>query len=165
MSALPMSTANVPGLGPAASGSMSSVIALVTGLVKSVPNEEFGVLAQWMNEESNRRRDHVRSQLVVGTSVVWVNTTKKLNQGVVVEIGKKNAQVRSEHGGLLFVPLARLELASTAMARLSSLPPQLPTAIRPKAPLATTVPAPPAAPSNPGVKKARQPKAKKAAEP
>jgi len=133
-------------LGPEANGSMSSVIALVTGLVKSVPNEEFGVLARWMNEEGNRRRDHVRAQLKVGTFVVWVNTTGKLTQGSVVEIGAKNAKVRSQHGGELYVPLARLELASTAAARMSSLPSPVlsstPTAVRPRQPASTTMSAP-----------------------
>ena len=160
------SPANNPfnSLGPEASGSMSSVIALVTGLVKSVPNEEFGVLARWMNEEANRRRDHVRAQLAVGTSVAWVNTTGKLTQGEVVEIGAKNAKVRSQHGGELYVPLARLELAATAAARMSSLPPSaVPTAIRPRQPAKTTLPAPVATapvpplppPSMPSVKKAK----------
>ncbi len=149
-------------LGPQTTGQMSAVIALVTGLISSVPNEEFGVLMRWMNDESNRRRDHVRSQLNVGTSVVWVNTTGKLTQGDVVEVGAKNAKVRSMHGGELFVPLARLELASTAAARLSSLPPghsSLPTAIRPNQPAKmSTVPAPVVpvpAEDGPGVKKAR----------
>lgn len=151
-------------LGPEAQGSMSSVIALVTGLVKSVPNEEFGVLARWMNEEANRRRDHVRAQLAVGTSVVWVNTTGKLTQGEVVEIGAKNAKVRSQHGGELFVPLARLELAATAAARMSSLPPvTVSTGIRPRQPAMTALPGPvvtapvPPLPSDdkPGVKKAK----------
>ncbi len=155
-------------LGPEANGSMSSVIALVTGLVKSVPNEEFGVLARWMNEEGNRRRDHVRAQLKVGTAVVWVNTTGKLTQGAVVEIGAKNAKVRSQHGGELFVPLARLELASTAAARMSSLPSpafsSAPTAIRPHRPATTTIPAPavpvpPLVTEGPSVKKARPRKA------
>jgi len=149
-------------LGPEAQGSMSSVIALVTGLVKSVPNEEFGVLARWMNEEANRRRDHVRAQLIVGTSVVWVNTTGKLTQGEVVEIGVKNAKVRSQHGGELFVPLARLELTTTAAARMSSLPPSVvPMTVRPRS-LATVpgsvvmLPVPPL-PSEPkpSVKKTR----------
>lgn len=155
-------------LGPQAEGQMSSVIALVTGLIKSVPNEEFGVLMRWMNEESNRRRDHVRSQLAVGTSVVWVNTTGKLTQGEVVTLGAKNAKVRSQHGGELFVPLARLELATAAAARMSSMPPtttsSLPTAIRPREPARPTVPAPEAlAPvppmpleSGPAVKKAKR---------
>lgn len=111
-------------LGPQQRGPLSSVIALVTGLIRTVPNEEFGVLARWMNEESNRRRDRVRSQLTIGTAVVWVNTTSKLTQGVVVELGVKNAKVRSQHGGELFVPLARLELASTSAIRMSSLPPE-----------------------------------------
>ncbi len=148
-------------LGPQPTGQMSSVIALVTGLIKSVPNEEFGVLMRWMNEEGNRRRDHVRGQLAVGMPVVWVNTTGKLTQGDVVEIGAKNAKVRSMHGGELFVPLSRLELASAAAARMSSLPPGnsgLPTAIRPRQPATTTVPAPvpPVPPPSPGpsVKKA-----------
>lgn len=162
-----MSSSNNPfnSLGPEAQGSMSSVIALVTGLVKSVPNEEFGVLMRWMNEESNRRRDHVRMQLAVGTSVVWVNTTGKLTHGEVVEIGAKNAKVRSQHGGELFVPLARLELASTAAARMSSLPPPVvlsstPTAVRPRPPAKATLPSPalpvpPLAEKNPSVKKAK----------
>ena len=141
-------------LGPQPTGQMSSVIALVTGLITSVPNEEFGVLMRWMNEEGNRRRDHVRGQLAVGTSVVWVNTTNKLTQGEVVEIGAKNAKVRSMHGGELYVPLSRLELASAAAARMSSLPPAVPlTAIRPKAPSAPS--------TGPSVKKTRAP-AKKA---
>lgn len=150
-------------LGPKVNGSMSSVIALVTGLVKSVPNEEFGVLARWMNEEGNRRRDHVRTQLKVGIAVVWVNTTGKLNRGEVLEIGAKNAKVKSEHGGQLYVPLARLELAVTAEARMSSLPPSVvPTAIRPRQPAMTTMPAPilpvpplPPEPIGPSIKKAR----------
>jgi hypothetical protein len=151
-------------LGPEAHGSMSSVIALVTGLVKSVPNEEFGVLARWMNEEANRRRDHVRSQLTVGTAVVWVNTTGKLTRGDVVEIGVKNAKVRSMHGGELFVPLARLELAATSEARMSSMPPMVypstPTAVRPRQPAKTTMPAPvppvpPMPVEGPTVKKAK----------
>lgn len=155
-----MSTANNPfnSLGPEANGSMSSVIALVTGLVKSVPNEEFGVLARWMNEEGNRRRDHVRAQLKVGTSVVWVNTTGKLTQGSVVEIGVKNAKVRSQHGGELFVPLARLELASTAAARMSSLPSpgSTPTPIRPlQSASPAMVPVPPYVTNGPSVKKAK----------
>ena len=125
---------------------MSSVIALVTGLVKSIPNEEFGVLARWMNEEGNRRRDHVRTQLQVGTAVVWVNTTGKLTHGVVIDVGVKNSRVRSQHGGELFIPLSRLELESTAAARLSSLPApsfsSSPTGIRPRPPMKTTMPAP-----------------------
>jgi len=116
-------------LGPMATTPMSAVLAMVTGLIKSVPNEEFGVLARWMVEEGNRRRDYVRERLVVGAKVVWVNTTNKLTQGEVVELGKQNAKVRSEHGGELFVPLARLELAEIAQARLSSLPPSLPPPI------------------------------------
>jgi len=145
-------------LGPVPAGQMSSVIALVTGLIKTVPNEEFGVLMQWMNEEGNRRRDHVRGLLSVGTDVVWVNTTKKLTQGKVVEIGAKNAKVRSQHGGELFVPLSRLELASAAAARMSSLPPATPqTAIRPAQPPAPSTPA-----QGPSVSKARQRKAVKA---
>jgi len=47
----------------------------------------------------------------------------------VVQLGKQNAKVRSEHGGELFVPLSRLELAEVAQARLSSLPPSLPPPI------------------------------------
>lgn len=113
-------------LGPLATTPMSAVLAMVTGLIKSIPNEEFGVLARWMVEEGNRRRDHVRDRLTVGAKVVWVNTTSKLTQGEVVQLGKQNAKVRSEHGGELFVPLARLELAEVAQARLSSLPPSLP---------------------------------------
>ncbi len=116
-------------LGPQATAPMSAVLAMVTGLVKSIPNEEFGVLARWMVEEGNRRRDHVRDRLAVGTKVVWVNTTSKLTQGEVVQLGKQNAKVRSEHGGELFVPLSRLELAEVAQARLSSLPPSLPPPI------------------------------------
>ena len=150
-------------LGPQPTGQMSSVIALVTGLIKSVPNEEFGVLMQWMNEEGNRRRDHVRGLLSVGTQVVWVNTTKKLTQGEVVEVGAKNAKVRSMHGGELYVPLSRLELASAAAARMSSLPPGhsgAPTAIRPRQPAPTTMPAPVVLPVpppaiGPSVKKAK----------
>lgn len=147
-------------LGPSPAGQMSSVIALVTGLIKTVPNEEFGVLMRWMNEEGNRRRDHVRGQLAVGTAVVWVNTTGKLTQGEVREIGAKNAKVRSQHGGELFVPLSRLELAAAAAARMSSLPPTTPqTAIRPMQP-----PPPPSAEGRPSVRKAkpRAPKAVKA---
>lgn len=116
-------------LGPMATTPMSAVLAMVTGLIKSIPNEEFGVLARWMVEEGNRRRDYVRERLIVGAKVVWVNTTNKLTQGEVVELGKQNAKVRSEHGGELFVPLARLELAEIAQARLSSLPPTLPPPI------------------------------------
>jgi pSer/pThr/pTyr-binding forkhead associated (FHA) protein len=108
---------------------MSAVLAMVTGLIKSIPNEEFGVLARWMVEEGNRRRDHVRNRLEVGTMVVWVNTTGKLTQGEIIQLGKQNAKVRSEHGGELFVPLARLELAEVAQARLSSLPPSMPPPI------------------------------------
>lgn len=116
-------------LGPLATTQMSAVLAMVTGLIKSIPNEEFGVLARWMVEEGNRRRDHVRERLTVGAKVVWVNTTSKLTQGEVVQLGKQNAKVRSEHGGELFVPLSRLELAEVAQARLSSLPPSLPPPI------------------------------------
>lgn len=116
-------------LGPMATTPMSAVLAMVTGLIKSIPNEEFGVLARWMVEEGNRRRDYVRERLVVGAKVVWVNTTNKLTQGEVVELGRQNAKVRSEHGGELFIPLARLELAEIAQARLSSLPPSLPPPI------------------------------------
>ena len=122
----PMTASN---LGPMATTPMSAVLAMVTGLIKSIPNEEFGVLARWMVEEGNRRRDYVRERLIVGAKVVWVNTTNKLTQGEVVELGKQNAKVRSEHGGELFVPLARLELAEIAQARLSSLPPTLPPPI------------------------------------
>ncbi len=120
---------NATNLGPVATTPMSAVLAMVTGLIKSIPNEEFGVLARWMVEEGNRRRDYVKERLVVGAKVVWVNTTNKLTQGEVVELGKQNAKVRSEHGGELFVPLARLELAEIAQARLSSLPPSLPPPI------------------------------------
>lgn len=120
---------NAINLGPVATTPMSAVLAMVTGLIKSIPNEEFGVLARWMVEEGNRRRDYVKERLVVGAKVVWVNTTNKLTQGEVVELGKQNAKVRSEHGGELFVPLARLELAEIAQARLSSLPPSLPPPI------------------------------------
>lgn len=116
-------------LGPLATTPMSAVLAMVTGLIKSIPNEEFGVLARWMVEEGNRRRDHVRERLTVGAKVVWVNTTSKLTQGEVVQLGKQNAKVRSEHGGELFVPLSRLELAEVAQACLSSLPPSLPPPI------------------------------------
>lgn len=116
-------------LGPPATAPMSAVLAMVTGLIRSVPNEEFGILARWMVEEGNRRRDHVRERLIVGAKVVWVNTTGKLTQGEVVELAKKNAKIRSEHGGDLFVPLSRLELADVAQARLSSLPPSLPPPI------------------------------------
>ncbi len=123
------STMNAINLGPVATTPMSAVLAMVTGLIKSIPNEEFGVLARWMVEEGNRRRDYVKERLVVGAKVVWVNTTNKLTQGEVVELGKQNAKVRSEHGGELFVPLARLELAEIAQARLSSLPPSLPPPI------------------------------------
>lgn len=122
-------TINTSNLGPTATASMSAVLAMVTGLIKSIPNEEFGVLARWMVEEGNRRRDHVRERLKVGAKVVWVNTTSKLTQGEVVELGKQNAKVLSEHGGELYVPLARLELADVAAARLSSLPPSLPPPI------------------------------------
>lgn len=135
-------------LGPPATAAMSAVLAMVTGLIKSIPNEEFGVLARWMVEEGKRRRDHVKNRLDVGTKVVWVNTTNKLTQGEVVELGKQNAKVRSEHGGELFVPLARLELAEVAQARLSSLPPSLPP------------PIPNVTPLKPGVTKAR-PRARK----
>jgi hypothetical protein len=114
----------------------------------SIPNEEFGVLARWMVEEGNRRRDYVRERLRPGAKVVWVNTTNKLTQGEVVELGKQNAKVRSEHGGELFVPLARLELAEIAQARLSSLPPSLP---------------PPIPTLMPGIAKVRQRKKKVAA--
>lgn len=125
-----MTTAiNINSLGPPATAQMSATLALVTGLVKSIPNEEFGVLARWMTEEANRRRDFVRERLKVGVHVVWVNTTGKMTQGEVVELGAKNAKIRSQHGGELFVPLARLELAEVAMARLSSLPPSLPPPI------------------------------------
>lgn len=116
-------------LGPIATTPMSAVLAMVTGLVRSIPNEEFGVLARWMVEEGNRRRDFVRERLALGAKVVWVNTTNKLTQGEVVELGKQNAKVRSEHGGELYVPLARLELTEVAQARLSSLPPSLPPPI------------------------------------
>lgn len=124
-----MSAAKINNLGPPATASMSAVLAMVTGLVKSIPNEEFGVLARWMVEEGKRRRDHVKDRLNVGTKVVWVNTTNKLTQGEVIELGRQNAKVRSEHGGELYVPLARLELADVAHARLSSLPPSLPPPI------------------------------------
>lgn len=125
-----MNLSMIKNLGPSANSTpMSAVLAMVTGLIKSIPNEEFGVLARWMVEEGNRRRDYVRERLVVGAKVVWVNTTSKLTQGEVVELGKQNAKVRSEHGGELFVPLARLELAEVAQARLSSLPPSLPPPI------------------------------------
>lgn len=138
-------TINTNNLGPSASTTpMSAVLAMVTGLIKSIPNEEFGVLARWMVEEGNRRRDHVRERLQVGAKVVWVNTTSKLTQGEVLELGKQNAKVRSEHRGELFVPLARLELAEVAQARLSSLPPSLPP------------PIPSIAPIMPGVAKARR---------
>lgn len=140
-----MSTAaKINSLGPPATAAMSAVLAMVTGLVKSIPNEEFGVLARWMVEEGKRRRDHVKDRVVVGTKVVWVNTTNKLTQGEVVELGKQNAKVRSEHGGELYVPLARLELAEVAQARLSSLPPSLPP------------PIPTISPLTPGVAKVRR---------
>lgn len=131
-----VSSPHVPSSIPAASSvppnpnaPMSSVLALVTSLIKTIPNEEFGVLARWMSDEANRRRDHVRGQLEPGQKVVWVNTTGKLTQGEVVELGSKNALIRSEHGGQLYVPLARLERADTAAARLSSLPPSIPPPI------------------------------------
>lgn len=138
------SVAKINSLGPQATASMSAVLAMVTGLVKSIPNEEFGVLARWMTEEGKRRRDHVKDRVTVGTKVVWVNTTNKLTQGEVVELGKQNAKVRSEHGGELYVPLARLELADVAQARLSSLPPSLPP------------PIPTISPLTPGVAKVRR---------
>ena len=122
--------------------SMSSVLALVTGLVKNVPNEEFGVLARWMSEEANRRNEVMRTHLIVGMQVVWVNTTKKLTQGEIIEVGKKNAKVRSQHGGDLFIPLSRLELLERAQARMSSLPPTI-----------TPIPMPPL--SKPTIKKAK----------
>jgi uncharacterized protein YwbE len=131
---------NINNLGPPATAQMSATLALVTGLVKSIPNEEFGVLARWMTEEANRRRDHVREKLKVGVHVVWVNTTGKMTQGEVVELGSKNAKIRSQHGGELFVPLARLELAEVANARLSSLPPSLPPPIPSVNPLAASGP-------------------------
>ena len=142
-------TNNLNHLGPTATAPMSAVMAMITGLVKSIPNEEFGVLARWIVEEGNRRREHVRDRLTVGAKVVWINTTNKLTQGDVVELGRKNAKIRSEHGGELFVPLARLELAEIAHMRLSSLPPSLPP------PLASGV-----APAMPGVAKA-QPRARR----
>lgn len=130
-------------LGPPATVPMSGVLAMVTGLVKTIPNEEFGILARWMVEEGKRRRDFVRNKLKVGARVVWVNTTNKLTQGEVIELGAQNAKVRSQHGGELFVPLARLELADVAAARLSSLPPSLPP------------PIPTVLPISPGVAKAK----------
>lgn len=128
---------NVHALGPTPQSPMSSVIALVTGLIRTIPNEEFGVLARWMTEEGNRRREQVKSSLEVGTEVVFVSTKGKLTHGVVTAIGAKNAQVQSQHGGELFVPLGRLELASVAATRMSSLPP------------AVTRPASPATPAKP----------------
>lgn len=98
---------------------MSSVLSLVAGLVRIIPNEEFGVLARWMSEEANRRGEAVLSSLHVGAEVVWVNTTGKLTRGHVVELGAKNAKVRSQHGGELFVPLARLALAGESAQRLA----------------------------------------------
>ena len=137
---------------------MSSVYALITSLIKSVPNEEFGVIARWMNEESTRRRETVRAHLSPGVKVVWVNTTGRLNQGEVVELGAKNAKVRSEHGGELFVPLARLELRARAEARLSSLPPETPVfpPSGPRRTTSTTLPiAMPPLAARPSVRKAK----------
>lgn len=136
---------NINNLGPPATAPMSAVLAMVTGLVKSIPNEEFGILARWMVEEGNRRQEHVRERLTPGAKVVWVNTTGKLTQGEVVELAKKNAKIRSEHGGELFVPLSRLELADVAAARMSSLPPPIPSVspvkkARPRAKKSTALP-------------------------
>ncbi len=100
---------------------MSSVLSMLASMIKTVPNEEFGVLGQWMAKEANRRADAIRGRLRPGTEVVWASTTGNLTKGSIVSVGSKNALCRSERGGELHVPLARLELHSVAAPRIAGL--------------------------------------------
>ncbi len=108
-----------------------SLITMVTNLAVGMPNEEFGLLARWMTVEANRRRERVAAHLKKGEDIVFINYSDKLTKGVVVKLGTKNALIKTENGGRLYVPLARLEKASDSrwegsVPSLASLPSSAP---------------------------------------
>lgn len=92
----------------------NSLIAMVTNLAVGMPNEEFGLLSRWMNSEANRRRAKVALDLAKGDEIVFINYSDRLTRGVVLKIGTKNALIRTENGGRMYIPLARLEKIGNA---------------------------------------------------
>ena len=145
----------------------SSIITMVCSLAVSMPNEEFGLLSRWMTSEANRRRERVAVHLKKGDDIVFINYSDKLTRGVVQKIGVKNALIKTENGGRMYVPLARLERASDsalasqgALATIPSLaslpsvaPPGVTTPLRPSE-VTTVVPRVAKAAAKSGVKKA-----------
>lgn len=104
-----------------------SLVAMVTSLAVGLPNEEFGLLSRWMTSEANRRRERIAAELKKGDPIVFINYSDKLTRGVVQKLGGKNALVKTENGGRMYVPLARLEKEgrshiTTAPPTLASLP-------------------------------------------
>jgi len=153
----------------------SSIITMVCSLAVSMPNEEFGLLSRWMTSEANRRRERVAIHLKKGDDIVFINYSDKLTRGVVQKLGVKNALIKTENGGRMYVPLARLERASdSALASqgalatipsLASLPSVSPPAVTPLRPSEVTTVAPRAVKAaaksgKPGVKKTSKSKSK-----
>lgn len=155
----------------------SSIITMVCSLAVNMPNEEFGLLSRWMTSEANRRRERVAVHLKKGDDIVFINYSDKLTRGVVQKLGVKNALIKTENGGRMYVPLARLErVADSALASqgalasipsLSSLPSVAPPGTPPLRPSEVATVAPravkAAAKSKPSVKKASKSKQPKAA--
>ncbi len=104
------------------SSNPSSIITMVCSLAISMPNEEFGLLSRWMTSEANRRRERVAIHLKKGDDIVFINYSDKLTRGVVQKLGVKNALIKTENGGRMYVPLARLERVSdSSLANLGAL--------------------------------------------
>lgn len=135
--------------------STSSLITMVTNLAVGMPNEEFGLLSRWMTSEANRRRERVAVNLKKGDEIVFINYSDKLTRGVVQKLGTKNALIKTENGGRMYVPLARLERVSDStlasqgalavIPSLSSLPSVSPPPVAPSRPSQVTTVAPKAA--------------------
>jgi hypothetical protein len=90
----------------------SSIITMVCSLAVNMPNEEFGLLSRWMTSEANRRRERVAVHLKKGDDIVFINYSDRLTRGTVQKLGIKNALIKTENGGRMYVPLARLERVS-----------------------------------------------------
>jgi len=149
----------------------SSLITMVTNLAVGMPNEEFGLLSRWMTSEANRRRERVAANLKKGDEIVFINYSDKLTRGVVQKLGTKNALIKTENGGRMYVPLARLERvkdsvladqgALAVIPSLSSLPSVSPPPVAPPRPSEVATVAPKAAKA--GSKSKRKAAKKKAA--
>lgn len=110
-----------------------SLVTMVTNLAVGLSNEEFGLLARWMTVEANRRRERLAETLKRGDEIVFINYSDKLTKGVVAKLGSKNALIKTENGGKMYVPLARLEKASDSrvdgpVPTMASLPSSAPPA-------------------------------------